>query len=77
MYSVIDYFENTVKKYKNKTAVICEDEKITYEELLLDCQKIGCSLKEIVDINTPVIVFMDKGISAIKAFFGALYGGAC
>ena len=75
MNSVVDYFENTCLDYKNKTAIICEDESISYGDLLNKSKMIATYLKEYVTINKPVIVFMDKGINTIASFFGILYSG--
>ena len=77
MLNVIDYFEKTCEKYKTKTAIICEKEKNTYEELLIKSKTIGSCLKKDVTITKPVMVFMDKGIDTIASFLGILYAGGC
>lgn len=77
MFSVIDYFEDTCKKYKDKVAVICENEKITYQELNNITKKIGSYLSKYISINEPVIVFMNKGIEALEAFLAILRAGGC
>ncbi len=77
MLNVIDYFEKTCEKHKTKTAIICEKEKITYEDLLNKSKTIGSCLKEDVTITKPVMVFMDKGIDTIASFLGVLYAGGC
>ena len=75
MNSVIDYFENTCLKYSDKTAIICEENSITYGELLNKSKMIASYLKSYVTLNNPVIVFMDKGINTISSFLGILYAG--
>ena len=77
MLSVLDYLENTCSLNKDKVAVICEDNKITYDNLLYKSKQIGSYLKEYVYNNKPVIVFMDKGINTLCSFFGVLYAGGC
>lgn len=77
MLNVLDYFEKTCKKYKDKTAIIYENEKITYNDLLNKSKSIGTYLKEDMIVNKPVIVFMNKSIEAIESFLGVLYAGGC
>ena len=77
MYSVMDYFENTCMRYKDKVAIRCENETITYHDLFSRVQIVASYLKDYITLNMPVIVFMDKGISAIESFFGILYAGGC
>lgn len=77
MYSVIDYFENTCLNNKDKIAIICEENKITYNDLLIQSKMIASALKEYIKTNKPVIVFMDKGINTIASFLGILYAGGC
>lgn len=74
---VLDYLEEATLKNKNKIAVIEEEKKITYEELLFHSKKIGSYLLDFVKMNEPVIVFMDKGIETLEIFFGILYAGGC
>lgn len=74
MKQVLEYLE---KNDKNKTAVICENESITYGELISKSKLVGSNLINRVKINEPVIVFMDKGIPTLEVFFGILYSGGC
>ena len=74
MKQVLEYLE---KNDKNKTAVICENESITYGELISKSKLVGSNLINKVKINEPVIVFMDKGITTLEVFFGILYSGGC
>ncbi len=74
---VLEYLEESTKKNKDKIAVIEESKKVTYGELQLSSRIIGTCLLEYLNINNPVIVFMDKGIDTLEAFFGILYAGGC
>jgi len=74
---VLEYLEKSTKKNKDKIAVIEESKKVTYGELQLSSKIIGTCLLEYLNINNPVIVFMDKGIDTLEAFFGILYAGGC
>lgn len=74
---VLDYLEEATKKNKNKVAIIEENKKITYKDLLSSSKRVGSYLLDCVNINDPVIVFMDKGIDTLEVFFGILYAGGC
>ncbi len=72
---VLEYLEKTADIKKDKIAVIEENKKITYDNLLKSSKIIGSNL--ISELNEPIIVFMDKGIETLCTFFGVLYSGAC
>lgn len=75
--NILNYFEKTCNDKKDKIAVIFKEEKITYKELLVNSQKIGSYLSKYVMNNDPIIVFMEKSIDALEAFFGILYSKGC
>ena len=77
MNSVIDLLEKTVSEKKDKIAVIYKEDKVTYEELLNKAKMIGDFLSSRIAINEPVMIFMNKSIVTLEAFFGVLYGGGC
>ena len=74
MINVVDYLENSAKKYKNKIAVIEEDKTITYQQWQMYAKAVGSFVGEGC-FNEPVIIFMDKGIDALISFFGVSYAG--
>lgn len=75
MYNVIDYLELSANKYKNKEAIICENEKITYKELREFSKKAGSYLID-ENIQEKLIgIFMNKKIDAIISFFSCIYAG--
>lgn len=73
MYNVLDYLENSYKNYKDKVAVIEEDKKLTYEELVNYSKAVGSFLSKNKAFNEPIIIFMDKGINTLISFFGTVY----
>lgn len=75
MYNVIDYLENSVKKYSNKIAVIEEAKKITYSDLEKKSKVVGSYYASKDVFNEPILVFMDKGIDTLITFFGIVYAG--
>lgn len=74
--NLIELFEESVKKYPQKVAVIDKDREITFSDLrqqaMTLAQKIiyGCACQ-----NKPVAVFLDKSIESVYADLGIIYSG--
>ena len=75
MKNTLQYLEETVKKYGNKTAIIEEEKKCSYKELQTRSKQIGTCLSNYIKLKEPVLVLMEKGINAIYSFFGTVYAG--
>lgn len=75
MKHVLSMLEETVERFKDKTAVIEEDQSCTYGQLQQNSKAIATDLIQQNVFREPVIVFMDKGIGALYAFFGSAYAG--
>ena len=73
MNNVLEYLEKSCIKYSEKIAVIEEDKTITYNELLNYSKRIGSFLASQKIYNSPVVIFMDKGIDTLISFFGSVY----
>ena len=76
MKNVLEYLEETTKNNEDKIAIIEEEKKIKYEELLRRSKSVGSFLLKYEIKRKPVAVIMEKGINAIYSFFGAVYAGA-
>ena len=72
---LLDSFEITVNKKPNSTAVIHNDQKITFAELKNKAQILGTYLIEATNgaVNTPIGVFLPKEINAVVADLGIMY----
>lgn len=74
--NLIELFEESVKKYPQKVAVIDKDREIIFSDLreqaILLAQKIiyGGACK-----NKPVAVFLDKSIESVYSDLGIIYSG--
>lgn len=74
--NLIELFEESVRKYPQKIAVIDKDREITFSDLRLQAmtlaQKIiyGCACQ-----NRPVAVFLDKSIESVYSDLGIIYSG--
>lgn len=71
--TVIDLFEQQVKLNPNKIALICENERITYEELSKRADSFANYLSEIKNEN--IIVNISNSIETIVAIYGILKSG--
>lgn len=76
MTSILDFFEETVNKYPDKTAFADEQKSCTYRELKERAMKIGSFLADKVSIGQPVPIFMEKSVDTIAVFLGCVYAGA-
>ena len=75
MKTVLEYLEKSTNKSSGKIAVIDENGKYTYKELLDLSKKIGTGLTEFIKPRNPVPVLMEKGKDTLATFFGAVYAG--
>lgn len=75
MKNVLEYLEDTAKKNKGKIALIEEEKKCTYFDLLQNSKKVGSAVYKYIRYKEPVAVIMEKGINAIYSFFGIIYAG--
>ena len=75
MKTVLEYLENSERKNSEKIAVIDENGKCTYKELVEKAKRIGTAITENFEVKNPVPVLMEKGRITLSTFFGAAYAG--
>ena len=75
--NVLELIENSAKKFPEKAAVSEGEKSLSFAELLLRSKAAGTSLLKSGAEKTTVGVFMEKGMDALCAFFGAVYAGCC
>ena len=76
MINVLEYLEASAKR-DAKTIAVCDGEKSYTRTQLLDLsRRVGCGLLKCVSRRSPVIVFMEKKVDTLTAFFGVVYAGA-
>ena len=73
MNNVLEYLEKSCERYNEKIAVIEEEKSITYDDLLKYSKKVGSFLSSQKIFNSPIVIFMDKGIDTLISFFGSIY----
>lgn len=72
---VLSMLERTAQNFPNKIAVIEEEKSCTYARLQHHSKAVATYLIRHHIRHEPIIVFMDKGIQALYAFFGSAYAG--
>lgn len=76
--TVIDIFDDVVKKYPDNIAISCDDITISYSELNKKINNIAKTLVNLgVTKNTPVALLFDKSIEMIASMFAVLKAGGC
>lgn len=74
--NLIELFEETVKCYPQKVAVIDKDREITFSALHRQSLRLASRLISMgIAQNKPVGVFLDKSIESVYANLGILYAG--
>ena len=75
MKNVLEYLEKIVLENEKKIAIIEEEKKCSYLELLQTSKKVGSELSNYIIPRQPVPILMEKGINALYSFFGTIYAG--
>jgi amino acid adenylation domain-containing protein len=75
MTNVLEYLENTVTQYPNKTAFVGENGALTFAALYEKARAAGSFLHKRGLYRKPVAVFMEKSADMVAAFCGVAYGG--
>lgn len=74
MKNVLEYFEETTKKFPNKVGFTDSGRKSTFSETMQNAKSIASSLTAF-GTKKAVAVVIDKNCNCIDAMFGALYAG--
>lgn len=74
--NLLEYFNNTVEAYPQKTAVIDGERSINFEGLRSKaCSLANKIIEERKDKNRPIGIFLDKSIESVYSDLGVLYSG--
>lgn len=72
-YSVTEYIDNTVLKFPDKIAVQEENRNISFKELRDNAQLLASFLIKMHMHDSPVAVYLPKGINSIISFLAVTY----
>lgn len=76
MINVLEYLENSAKKFPDKVAFSDECGEITFSVLLNRAKRVGTEIAKKVKIHKrPIAVMTDRSFSCLVYFFGVLYSG--
>lgn len=73
--SVLDYLEESTRKFPDKTAFQDETESMTYRELSAISDCVGAALTGLINPREAVPVYMDKSCMAMALFMGIVKAG--
>lgn len=73
--NILNYLEKTQEQFADKVAFAGEKEALTFRQLYDGARAAGSFLAGAGIYKKPVVVFMEKGPSAIAATFGVIYAG--
>lgn len=73
--NILEYLEETVRKYPDKTAFANESMGMTFQEVSDASRSIGTCLLKKGYQKEPVVIYMKKHPHMIAAFWGAVYSG--
>ncbi len=73
--NILQYLEDTVKKYPQKIAFSNESENKSFKELYDESRSVATFLASHAHYKEPVVVLMDKHPNTMAAFFGIIYAG--
>lgn len=73
--TVLQYLEDTAKRYPDKLAFADMEDAFTFKEIVQLSKRVGSIISENVKPGNPVIIYMNKRAYNIIGFFGAVYAG--
>lgn len=77
MKNVLEYLEASARLYPDKVLFADETNSVTYSEFEAEAKKIACGISQRISNakSKPIIVYIDRSIESLKAFFGIIYSG--
>jgi amino acid adenylation domain-containing protein len=75
--NVLQYLEDSCKRFPDKTAFVDQDNQITYQEAFTYARSIGTEINRTTkgEIRKPVVVFVDRKLESLVTFLGVAYSG--
>lgn len=73
--NILEYLEETEKRYPNKAAFVDEWEEYSYQQLKEYGQAIGTGIAKNEQLRRPVVIYLEKSVRVIASFMGVLYSG--
>ncbi len=74
-FSVLDYLEETAKKFPDKIAFADTKDSVTWSELVSKSKKLSAVLSENFKAGNAIPIMIDKSVRTVEYFFASLYSG--
>ena len=74
-YNVLDYLEETAKKYPDKIAFADTNTSITWKDFVSEAKRLSTVIRKYFKPGCAVPVMADKSVLTLEYFFAALYSG--
>ena len=76
MKNILEYLEQSAKKFPDKIAVTQPGREISYTELLYKSKSIGTGISMTIDVvKCPAALLIDDKITCLTAMLGTAYSG--
>lgn len=74
--NVLEFLENSVKKYPNKVGFVDSNNKYTFKQFDILAKRVASGIcKAVSCTNKPVVVLVDRNVDSIVCLMGVLYSG--
>lgn len=73
--TILDYLENTADRFPEKKSYCDQSISLNYRQTREDAKVVGSYIAQFVEPGNPVVIYMDKNVYNIVAFFGVVYAG--
>ena len=74
-FTVLDFLEETARRYPDKTAFADVNTSVTWSELVSRAKKRAASIECYFAPGSTVPIMIEKSVQTLEYFFGALYAG--
>ncbi len=74
-FTILDYLEETARKYPDKTAFADVTTSVTWSEFVKKAKEKAIIISEYFEPGHAVPVMIEKSVKTLEYFFGALYAG--
>src|SRR4030042_6179337 len=77
LFFVQDFLENSAARVPNTTALVCGDQRLTYQQINDSANRLGAALVDMgIGRQDRVIIFLDNSPECVISLFGVLKAGA-
>ncbi len=73
--TVLSYLERSAKEYPDHPALVDEQVRLTYRQVLETSRRIGTALSRLAKPRGGIGIYMEKAAPTLCVFFGAAYAG--